>query len=130
MMMKRCLLLLGVLAQLATGQTEQFNHVKWTATVEQPSVAPGGSVVVKLDAEIDPEWHMYSLTTPPGPIPTTVRANNADVVIFQPPPIRKFDPNFNADTETYEGHQTFYARIALKKDVAAGPLTVTLVPRY
>ncbi len=50
---------------------------------------------------------MYSLTTPPGPIPTTIQIRNSPAVdkftIFEPPPIRKFDPNFNADTETYEG---------------------------
>ena len=57
---------------------------------------------------------MYSLTTPPGPIPTTIKTIDSpavdQVTIFQPPPIRKFDPNFNADTETYEGTQTLLAR--------------------
>ncbi len=42
---------------------------------------------------------MYSLTTPPGPIPTTITTDNSPAVdkftIFEPPPIRKFDPNFN-----------------------------------
>ena len=77
---------------------------------------------------------MYSLTTPPGPIPTTIETDNSPAVdkftIFEPPPIRKFDPNFNADTETYEGSQTFLARIQLKKDLQPGPVTITFVPRY
>ena len=40
------------------------------------------------------------------------------------PPVRKFDPNFNADTETYEGTQVFLARIELKKDLQPGPVTI------
>src|SRR5207237_689528 len=52
------------------------------------------------------------------------------VVIFEPPPIRKFDPNFNADTETYEGSQTFLARIQLNNNLQPGPVTIAFVPRY
>ncbi len=126
-----------VLALSAIGvfaQSEKFNHVKWTMTVDQPAVAPGGTVLAKLQAEIDPGWHMYSLSTPPGPIPTTIKTIDspgvAQFTIFEPPPIRKFDPNFNAETETYEGTQTFYVRIELKKDVAPGAVRVTFEPRY
>jgi thiol:disulfide interchange protein DsbD len=111
------------LAISALAQTEKFNHVQWTAT----SDAPG---LVKLTAQIDPGWHMYSLTTPPGPIPTTIPLvdNPAvkGVTIFEPPPIRQYDPNFSAETETYEGTQVFYARI----DAAPGTVTVTFEPRY
>ncbi|MDQ1471127.1 MAG: hypothetical protein QOJ99_2607, partial [Bryobacterales bacterium] len=116
------------------GQAEKFNHVQWTASVDPAAVAPGGTVTIKLQADIDAGWHMYSLTTPPGPIATTIKTIDspavAQVAIFEPPPVRKFDPNFNADTETYEGQQVFYARIQLKSDVQPGPVTITLEPRY
>ena len=130
----RAAVVLALSAVSLFAQSEKFNHVKWTMTVEQPSSAPGGSVTAKLQAEIDPGWHMYSLTTPRGPIPTTIRLVDSPGVarftIFEPPPIKKFDPNFNAETETYEGTQTFYARIELKKDAAPGAVTVTFEPRY
>jgi len=113
---------------------EKFNHVQWKLTFEQTAAAPGGTVLGRLDATVDPEWHMYSLTTPPGPIPTTIETNNSPgvdkVTIFEPPPIRKFDPSFNADTETYEGAQVFYARIQLRKDLQPGKVTITFEPRY
>ncbi|HWD97693.1 MAG TPA: cytochrome c biogenesis protein CcdA, partial [Bryobacteraceae bacterium] len=117
------------------GQTaEKFNHAQWTAEFTTASAAPGGEATAKLAVHIDPEWHMYSLTTPPGPIPTTIRAIDspavASVTYFEPPPVRKYDPNFKADTETYEGDQTFYARVRLNKSVPAGPVTVTFEPRY
>jgi len=131
--MRRILLLLS-LAGCAFAQSESFNHVKWTMTVESATTAPGGTVLARLTAQVDPEWHMYSLSTPPGPIPTTIKTVNggalAKVTFFEPPPIRKYDPNFQADTETYEGTQVFLARIELRKDAAPGNITIAFQPRY
>jgi thiol:disulfide interchange protein DsbD len=132
--MVRRLLPLLLCAAGAFGQTEKFNHVQWTLQFDQPSAAPGATVLGRLEARVDPEWHMYSLTTPPGPIPTTIKLTDSSAVaqltLFEPPPVRKLDPNFNADTETYEGAQTFLARIQLKKDLPPGPVTLTFEPRY
>jgi thiol:disulfide interchange protein len=132
--MRRLLLLLGFVCGVASAQSEKFNHVQWKLTLDPSSVAPGATVLGRLEATVDPDWHMYSLTTPPGPIPTTIKTDNSPAVdsftIFEPPPVRKFDPSFSADTETYEGSQTFLARIQLKKDVQPGPMTITFVPRY
>jgi thiol:disulfide interchange protein len=132
--MRRLLLLILVVEGLVFGQSEKFNHVQWKLTLDRSPVPSGGKVVGHLEAVVEPDWHMYSLTTPPGPIPTTIETENSPSVdkftIFEPPPVRKFDPNFNADTETYEGTQTFLVRIQLKKDLQPGPATVTFVPRY
>ena len=102
--------------------------------MDPAAVAPGSTVTAKLEAKIDDGWHMYSLTTPPGPIPTSIKttsgADAGTITFFEPPPIRKYDPNFQADTETYEGTQIFLARIALKKDVAPGDLSFAFQPRY
>jgi len=130
----RRLLLLLLCAAGAFAQSGKFNHVQWKLTLDQPAAAPGATVLGRLEAIVEPEWHMYSLTTPPGPIPTTISSKDSPAIdrftIFQPPPIRKFDPNFNADTETYEGTQVFLARIQLKKDLQPGPVTITFDPRY
>jgi hypothetical protein len=115
----RQLLIMLVCAGTLAAQSERSNHVQWKMTLDQSSAAPGATVMGRLQAVIDPEWHMYSLSTPPGPIPTTIQpADGAPVqklTIFEPPPVRKFDPSFNADTETYEGAQTFIARIDLQR---------------
>jgi thiol:disulfide interchange protein len=130
----RRILLLFVFALSAFAQSEKFNHVQWKLTFDQPTASPGATVMGHLEATIEPEWHMYSLTTPPGPIPTTISASDSPAIekftIFQPPAIKKFDPNFNAETETYEGTQVFLARIELKKDLPAGPVNLTFQPRY
>src|SRR3984885_9497327 len=113
---------------------DRFNHVQWKLTLEPASAAPGATVLGRLEATVDPEWHMYSLTTPPGPIPTTIVSKESPAIarftIFEPPSVRKFDPSFNTDTETYEGSQVFFARIELKKDLQPGPVTISFVPRY
>ena len=135
--MRRFLLPL-LLVSSAFAQDPKFNHVQWKLTLEPASAAPGATVLGRLEATVDPEWHMYSLTTPPGPIPTTIVSKEspagssaiAKFTIFEPPAVRKFDPSFNTDTETYEGSQVFFARIELKKDLQPGPVTVTFVPRY
>ena len=132
--MRRLLLLLFCITGIGFSQIEKFNHVQWKLTLDQASAAPGATVLGHLEAVVEPDWHMYSLTTPPGPIPTTITSKDSAAIdrftIFEPPPIRKFDPNFNAETETYEGRQVFLARIQLKKDLAPGPVTITFEPRY
>ena len=142
--MRRLLLLLFCVTSIAVpgafAQSEKFNHVQWTLTLDRASAAPGATVLGHLEATVEPEWHMYSLTSPPGPIPTTITLKDSGTLkgrgavdrftIFEPPPIRKFDANFNAETETYEGRQVFLARIQLKKDLPPGPVTITFVPRY
>jgi thiol:disulfide interchange protein len=131
--MRRFLLPL-LLVGCVFAQDSKFNHVQWKLTLEPASAAPGATLLGRLEAAVDPEWHMYSLTTPPGPIPTTIVSKDSPAVqrftIFEPPAIRKFDPSFNTDTETYEGSQVFFARIELKKDLQPGPVTISFVSRY
>ena len=132
--MRRLLLMLTLVTSAFAQSAEKFNHVQWTMTLEPGTAAPGATVIARLQASIDPDWHMYSLTTPPGPIRTTIKTVNgaaiAKLTFFEPPPIRKYDPNFQADTETYEGTQVFLARIELKKDVAPGDIAIAFQPRY
>ena len=109
--------------------------VTWTLTLESKSVAPGGSVLASLTAEVQSGWHVYSLTTPKGgPIPTTVRlADNpsiASVRIFQPGPERKMDPNFGVETETFERQLPLRVEIITTKDAKPGPLALTAQVRY
>lgn len=82
---------------------------------------------------------MYSLTTPKpgptgGPTTTTVKLVESPAIakfdIWTPKPVRHFDPNFNLDTETYSGEQTFVFQVELAKDAPAGPLELTAQMRY
>jgi thiol:disulfide interchange protein len=50
--------------------------------------------------------------------------------VFEPPPKRAFDPNFNLDTETYEDAPVFLIEIATKKDAAPGASEIAADVRY
>ena len=84
--------LLPLLTASAFAQDGQFNHVQWTLTLDSPTAAPGATVLARMEAKVDADWHMYSLTTPPGPIPTTIKLTGGDgvagVTFIEPPPLR------------------------------------------
>jgi len=109
--------------------------VQWTLELDAKSAAPGAHVLGRLVGKVEPGWHVYSLTTPKGgPIPTTagIAENPAvsGVKIYQPAPERKFDPNFQLDTETFASQVVLLLDIELKKDAAAGAAELTGQVRY
>lgn len=109
--------------------------VQWALTFDSKSAAPGSHVLAKFTGTIQPHWHVYSMTTPPGgPNPTTAGiADNPAVAgfkIYQAKPVRKLDPSFGIDTETFSGQYQLLFDIELKKDAAAGPANITANVRY
>ncbi len=109
--------------------------VQWALTFDAKSAAPGGHVLAKLTGTIEPHWHVYSMTTPPGgPNPTTAKiADNPAVAgfqIYQSKPVRKLDPSFGIDTETFSGQYVLLFDIQLKKDAATGPADIAANFRY
>jgi thiol:disulfide interchange protein DsbD len=109
--------------------------VQWTLTFDSMAAAPGSHVLAKFTGTIQPHWHVYSMTTPPGgPNPTTAGiADNPAVAgfkIYQPKPVRKLDPSFGIDTETFAEQYVLLFDIELKKDAAAGPANITANVRY
>jgi thiol:disulfide interchange protein DsbD len=108
--------------------------VQWTLAFDAKSAAPGSHVLAKFTGTIQPHWHVYSMTTPPGgPNPTTasIAANPAvaGFKIYQPQPVRKLDPSFGIDTETFSEQYVLLFDIELKKD-AAGPVDIAANVRY
>ena len=130
--MKRSAIPLLLFAWSACAQMS--DHVKWSLEITPQAAPPGAKVLGHLTAKIDPGWHLYSLSTPPGPIPTTIKVASQPAIerfrILQPKPVRKFDPNFNADTETYEGQAVFLLELELRKDAPAGSIEISAEPRY
>ena len=122
-----------LLASCAFAQGFGTNQVKWSLAVEPPSAAPGATVLARMRGQIDPGWHLYSLSTP-GAIPTTIQlAPNAVVEryrLLQPPPRRTYDPNFQTDTETFENQVTFLVELELKRDAPRGAAELSLTARY
>ncbi len=109
--------------------------VQWSLAPERNATPAGGTLPLKLTATLQPGWHLYSPTTPAGgPNPTTIRLADvpaiASVKVYEPKPDRRFDANFQLDTETYEREAVFIVVPTLKPDAAAGPVEVTAQVRY
>ncbi|HEX4229260.1 MAG TPA: cytochrome c biogenesis protein CcdA [Bryobacteraceae bacterium] len=108
--------------------------VQWTLKPQSPAIAPGGVAVFELDATIQTGWHLYSPTTPAGgPIITKIKLNdNPDIAsyrIYRPAPVKKLDPNFNLETETYVDKAVFFIEGQTTK-TATGNATVEAAVRY
>jgi thiol:disulfide interchange protein DsbD len=123
------------LAALAVASHAAQDPVQWSLTPEKTAVAPSGTVLARLTATLEPGWHLYSPTTPKGgPIPASLGLADspavASVHIYEPTPERRFDPNFQLDTETYQSEVVFLLAIDIKKDAPAGPVDLTAQVRY
>ena len=130
--MRRSIFFGVLLALAAYGQ--KLDPIQWTLTAPVANVPPGSKVPLHLEAKFQEGWHLYSLTTPAGgPIATTAAlAENPALVsskLYQPPPIRQFDKNFNLDTETYEKEVDFAVVAELAKS-ASGATELAAQVRY
>jgi thiol:disulfide interchange protein DsbD len=124
---------LGCLATAAFGQ--RLDPVQWTLSSEIQRAPSGSAVPLHLKATLQPNWHLYSLTTPKGgPIQTTAGLSAIPAIaaakFYQPQPVRKFDPNFKIDTETFEKDVDFPIVAELAKDAPAGPVEIAAQVRY
>lgn len=110
--------------------------VQWSLAAAHGSeqLSPGGIATFELKAVVQDGWHLYSPTTPAGgPIITKIRVDDNPAVaswqVFRPQPVRKLDPNFNVDTETYAGAAVFLVQITGAKSVS-GMVPVSVSARY
>jgi thiol:disulfide interchange protein DsbD len=102
--------------------------VKWSLKVNLPEkpLSPGDAFSVQLTATMEDGWHLYSLTQPEGgPIPTRISLPKGQSfeqagAVESPEPKTEMDPNFNMQTEYYEGEAVFVVPVRVSKGAAAG----------
>jgi thiol:disulfide interchange protein len=89
--------------------------------------------ILTVNAQIDPNWHIYSLTQPPGgPMKTQIRvAKSGDFVVlggFQAdrPPHLKKTKEFPVDSHEHEGTVNWSALIELSEGVEPESLQIDL----
>ncbi len=126
---------LGLLAAAVPAVGQRLDPAQWRLAAEQPAASPGSTVLLRLTATMESGWHLYSPTTPPGgPIPTTIELSDNPAIesynLFQQPPVTKFDPNFQLDTETYEREAVFLFQVKLAPSAPAGETELTARLRY
>jgi len=110
-----------------------LNPVTLSGRMEPAQVRPGGKARILITAKIEPTWHLYSMTQPPGgPRATRITLEDGmplsiDGNIQQPKPTVAPDPNFTIPgqppfmTETFEREAVFTVPVKFAADAPAGP---------
>jgi DsbC/DsbD-like thiol-disulfide interchange protein len=119
-----------LIALPAFGQTAE-QIVQWSAH-GQTSAHPGDLVKITLQARIQAEWHVYSVSQMPGgPARTVISVTDKqpfkqDGLLQPPPPHTAFDPNFNINTETYQGTVQFKLPVRVAKGAPSGAQKIVI----
>jgi thiol:disulfide interchange protein len=121
---------------LALALAVKQDPVQWSAAVAAKRVAAGETVDVAVTAVIEDEWHVYSVTQGPGgPIPTTIAIGAGQPfsragAIRGPRPVTAYDPNFDIQTETYDGTIRLVIPVRLARDAPGTSATLRLAVSY
>jgi len=110
------------------------NPVKISASFD--NVARAGEVIdIKILAEMDKEWHIYSIyKASEGPLPTEISVSGSAVgsvaPVREPKPLYLYDPGFETDTYYHEGNTEFILPIRLKRTLVPGTYDVDVEVFY
>ena len=90
------------------------------------SISRSGEVFnIKINIEMDDEWHIYSIyKSSEGPLPTEISISGIAVgqiaPIQEPEPLYLYDPGFETDTYFHEGDTEFILPMRMKRNLAPG----------
>jgi thiol:disulfide interchange protein len=110
--------------------------VHWSATAAATPARTGGTFDVAVSARVDDEWYVYSVTQGPGgPVPTSIAVGPKVLftragAIRGPAPRSAYDPNFEIQTEKYEGAFTLTVPVALAASAPRAGATVSIAVTY
>ncbi|MFN3653658.1 MAG: protein-disulfide reductase DsbD family protein [Armatimonadota bacterium] len=111
--------------------------VKWSARLEPPTVRPGETAQVVLEATVEAPWHIYSVNKVDaelGPVPTTITLDAGQALeaagdAVQPAPERHMDAGFKIEVEYFEGAVSFGLPVKVTAS-APGEQQATVKVRY
>lgn len=121
--MKRIFLLFTLLFTIQVVYSQDI--VRWEFTYNSQT----GNVEMK--ASIKEGWHLYSqfVNNDVGPVPTTFTFRTSNDIqlkgaVTEPKPIQKYDENFEAMLDFFEGEVVFTQQVSFKKEaVLEGSVT-------
>lgn len=108
----------GLRAQsFGLGRSQILDPISWKATVEGNSTS---TATIRLTAEMEDGWHLYSLNLPPdGPNSTVIDFQLPDGVSLDGPltpsrkPVEKYDDMFSLNLSWWEGSVTFTQKVKI-----------------
>jgi thiol:disulfide interchange protein DsbD len=129
----RPILIVASTSLLLAQQAKRPDPVQWSLELEPATAAPGGMVLGRLKAALDPGWHFYAPTSPKPTIASSIglapSAAVREVKVWAPPPIRKLDPYFKVETEYYATDTEFLLELELAPGASGSP-EVAVQVRY
>ncbi|HWC97761.1 MAG TPA: protein-disulfide reductase DsbD N-terminal domain-containing protein [Candidatus Sulfopaludibacter sp.] len=99
-------------------------------------VRAGGKFTIKLTAQIQEGWHLYSTKhVEEGPVATKIWVPEGQPfqlsdAIKSSPPDRQQDPSFNMEVELYEGQASFTLPVKVSAGAPAGVQNFTVNASY
>ena len=113
------------------------NPVLWKIQdVPSKPVKPGARLTIKVLAQIEEGWHLYSMKPlPDGPIPTRIWIAEGQPAVLSgqivaPAPQSVQDPNFGMEVEFYEGQAIFTLPVRAASAPPAGARTLEVSASY
>lgn len=107
--------------------------VHWSITSPRSIAASkrGTKLIVQVTAQIDPGWHIYSITQTGGPIATRIslpaqQSFKSGGAVKGPRPEIKFDDAFGINTELYTGTAVFSVPVFVIKNTNGKKLVVNV----
>jgi DsbC/DsbD-like thiol-disulfide interchange protein len=111
--------------------------VRWAASAIPKAPAKQGSgIEIDLSAEVQEGWHVYGLTQAPGgPTPLRVSLDEngvAQIVSVKSgtAPVKKHDPSFDLETESYTQSFSLQVQTRVKQHPAMGNQSIPVSVRF
>lgn len=125
-------LFLLLLTVFAVAQDLPPSPQKWSVTLDPADARAGESARLLIRMEVPEPWYIYGLEKVEGPIPTIIKLKpggplEANGELVAPPPVRKFDKNFDLEVGTYAGTRIFALPVKIKEGVTGAQKATVLI---
>ncbi len=140
MALRRLLWLTSLLVLFATPLSSHaqgmMDPVSFSIEKMPDQVTVGESFEVRVRADIEGNWHLYSIDIGPdqGPFPTKFTAAaeglSIDGTVTESEPTRAYDPNFETELGWHSDRATFTIPLIYRGDGSSGELLVDLAVEY
>jgi thiol:disulfide interchange protein len=129
------IVLLGLSPFFVFGQG-MIDPVTYEVTQGPDQVKKGEAFTLSLRANIEGDWHLYSINVSPdaGPIPTTFTVASDGIAfageITESEPTIEYDPNFDTELGWHSSGADFQIPLTVKMSASEGTVPVELDVRY
>ncbi len=129
----------GPSSPLGSAQPEEplygsLARVRWEARLEPEALRPGQEARLLLQGRIDPGWHLYAISSPPGaglPLEITLPAAYRLLGTWEErDPVEAYDPNFQTQVRFFKDQARIAGRIQIPEDLQEGEQTLVVGLRF